>query len=297
MNTDAAPDTTPADTLADVATTHTVTEAERAAIAAGTDANDAASADAVVAAASASAATPEALAPVAAVPEPAPAPAATAAAPAGPSLLEVPQPPRDFDADLAALQAKYDAGEIDDDERNSQFRKLTVEQARFEGQRASVETHNAAQLAQFQQVAAQTFDQAAAQWASENKDFMGNPLRVQALQQAINTVDTETGGKLPAAELLQKASKIAFDAFGWDPAAHGAKPITSANAASLAARQPNMAGVPSTLGDAPAAGNDGLASKYQHLDSASVLDMEAAFARMTPAEQDAFLLEVDGPIQ
>lgn len=297
------------DVLADVATSHTVTEAERAALApepsaaapAQTAAPAAAEPDAAALAAAAAVsapAQPSADTPAAAADQPnAPAPTA---APAGPVLLAVPQAPKDFDAEFAQLDARLESGEIDATQRDKEFRALAIENARYEGAKASVEAHNAAKAQEWQQQATTNFDEAAAGWCASNKEFMANPLRAHAFQQAINIVDAQTGGTLPAQELLSRAATMAFEAHGWNPAAHGAAPripTPGAAASALASRQPPIAAVPQTLGDAPNSGADTAPARFAALENLGIQEMEAAIARMSVAEQDAWLREVDAPIR
>lgn len=301
MNTSTDDSAAPAaDTLDDVAGTHLVTDAEREAMApevaegAETVAPDNTAVDAEAAAL--------AIAQAAAAPaEVAPQPSAVApVASSGPTLLSVPEPPKDFSALFAALDARNESGELDDSEYNREFRAITQEEAAFIGQKSSIETYNAAELQKWQSVQAQSFDSASSAWVNSNKEFMANPLRANAFQQAINVVDQETKGALSPSELLEKASKIAFEAFNWSQTPAGSPAATADSAAqraaALAKRQPNTTGVPATLGDAPSSGTDTGTSKFAALESLGVLDMEAQIARMSPADQDAFLREVDGPV-
>lgn len=292
------------DPLADVATSHAVTEAERQALAAepaqpasppAAQPAPAAPISEGTAPAAAGPAAPEP--PVAAPP---PAAAVVAATAAGPTLLTVPASPKDFDAEFARLDARMESGEIDAAQRDKAFRELAIEHATYEGRRASIETHNAATVQAWQQEATASFDQAAAAWTADNKEFMANPLRAAAFQQAINIVDAQTGGVLPANELLAQAAKMAFEANGWDPAAHSAapqRPTPSASAAALAARQPPTATVPQTLGDAPNSGADNGTSRFANLENLGIQELESAVARMSLAEQDAWLREVDSAIR
>lgn len=325
----ADPNPAPADALADVAGTHTVTDAERAAMAEDAQNDDRLLNDAE----HASASDPKPTTTAAAAPTETETETATAAAasesaqpaqppeapgapppaasppvpevvappqPTGPVLLDVPVAPKDFDAEIKALEEKYSADEMDDAEYNRQYRTLTVEQARFEVSRSAIEAANAAAQKNWDTQQAGAFDQVASAWSDANKDFMSNPLRQKAMQDAINAVDTETGGKLPPKELLERAAKIAFDAYNWDPkrnqapASPPAQPDPNAAARALAERD-NAPTPPKTLSDAPVAGADAI-DRRSDLDNLTVPEMEAAVASMSATEREAWLREVDSTI-
>jgi len=278
-----------------VADTHTITPAEQAALNAQTKDGDGFAGES----AGEFAVTPD--------PEPAPEPVATTSAAAQepaaqvapaqvwPTPMEVPAAPKDFDAGFAALDQQYEDGDLDDAAYNKAYRALSVEQARYEGQAAAIKAHNDSIQVQQQAASAATFDQAAAAWTKANAEFMGNPIRARAMQDAINMLDTQTGRSLDPTELLQQAGQIAMDAYGWTTKAPSA-PTPAPVAQRVAGRMPNMAAVPRTLGDAPTAGVDTPASSFAHLDGADTLALEAAVARMSPADQEKWLQEFDSPL-
>ncbi len=303
------------DPVSDVSLSHSVTDSERAALA-DTGAVDAAAdvhIDAPPTPAAAAAPAPEAAAVAdagaaaadAAAAQPA---AAAAAAPAGPALAEIPPPPKDFAAELTAIETKlseqraaWDSGTLDDDEfkqaerdLRAAERALTLEQAKYEGQKTSIETHNALLAKQHEAAAAEAFTAASEAWMKQHADFVANPLRYEAMQQMVNRIDTETGGKLSPAELLDRAGKVVFEAYNYTPKAQPAAARPAA--AAIAARQPDMTTVPRTLGQAPTGGVDAQSSAFSHLEGASVQDMEQAVAKMTDAQREAWLREVDAPL-
>ncbi|MGC1549386.1 MAG: hypothetical protein WA777_12725, partial [Rhodanobacter sp.] len=278
------------------------------------DPNDAAAVAAQAAAAAAAktpAAAPAAVDPSAAVPAPAPAasPAATdptavvaspapapvaAPAPVGVPAQAKPEAPKDFDAEYAALQTRYDAGDLDGDQLQQAQRALSREEGAFT---ARVTLWEERQNFAVQQAAAD-FNATALSWEGQNKDFMSNSLRRNAMQQAVLTIDKETGGTLSPTDLFARAQKDAFDAFGYTPpTAQASDPNASgaaAVAAAVAARQP--AAVPATLATAPAAApiEAGRNSTFADLDSKDIGALEDALARMTPAQRDAYLSDAPG---
>ena len=274
-----------------VADTHTITPAEQAALDAKSQDSDGLAGES----AGEFAVTPDP------PPEPAVTGAETAPAPAPapaqvwPTPMEVPAAPKDFDKAFATLDEQYESGDLDDAAYNKAYRALSVEQARYEGQAAAIKAHNDSIQVQQQAASAATFDQAAAAWTKANAEFMGNPIRARAMQDAINMLDTQTGRSLDPTELLQQAGQIAMDAYGWATKAPCA-PTPAPVAQRVAGRMPNMAAVPRTLGDAPTAGVDTPASSFAHLDGADTLALEAAVARMSPADQEKWLQEFDSPL-
>jgi hypothetical protein len=296
----------------EIAASANLTEAERAALAPETDAAaEKAAADAAVAKATEDAAAAEAATKAAVDAAAALSAAEVATVTAGPSLLEVPQPPKDFEAEFEKLSAerdafldaqeKYQANEIDEkptfDHKgyDKAVRNLTLEQSRYEGTKATIEAENAARVQQFEQAAAQSFTDAQKSWRTENAAFMANPLRAKAMQDAINLVDAETKGKMSNADLIAKASKIAFEAHNWNPEATKGQPTAAqiAQAEALKSRQPPEA--PRTVSAVPAAGTEG-SGQFGHLESAGVLEQEAAYAKMSEGERNKWLAEVDGPV-
>lgn len=219
--------------------------------------------------------------------------AAAAAAVAPPARLDPrPDAPKDFEAEFAALQKKYDDGEIDSADFQTAQRTLSREEGAFTARVTIWEDRQ--QTAQA--VAAQDFNAAAAAWEKEHSAFMQNPIRRDAMQRALADVDASTGGKLAPAELIKRAGDVAFEAFGYVPPTPVAgTDATAAIAASLAARAPGR--VPQTLASAPAAapiekgsGN----ALYAELDAKGIDDLENAMARMTEAQKDAYLRDAPG---
>jgi hypothetical protein len=257
---------------------------EPAAAAAKTDAGAAAEPTPEEAAAITAAAVPADAAPVAA--EPAAAEPVAAVVPARPA----PTPARDFDADLAENQRKFDDGEIDGAEFQKEFRTISKEEASFtarmeiwaENQRTAAEQAEA------------DFNSVAAGWESKNAEFMSNPLRAQQMQAAIGAVNAKTPGLSPA-QLFDQAAKVAFEAFNWKVPEPVAVDTEKARADALAGRQP--AGVPPTLAGSPAAAPIEAAantSAFASLDAKDISTLEDAVARMTPDQRDAYLRESPG---
>lgn len=236
------------------------------------------------------AATPEPVAttpapaaePVAATPaaEPEPVPAATLAA------VPVPAAPQDFAAAATNLRNQYDEGNLTLDEYMAQREALSDSKAEWIAQKAIADQHNAQVAAQAQQASEtfnQNFDQAAAAFASKHAGFMGNPIRVKALNDAIQHVYNEEGGRIAPAALFERASAIAFDAFNYKP-----DPAPGAVRDALDARKADTT-IPPTLANAPAAGMERGTGKYSDLDNLSTVDLERTIAGMSAAEVERML--------
>lgn len=243
-------------------------------------------------------ATPAAPAdPVAAATPAAPAPAAPAAGPETPAEPEVPpappvhpapEAPRDFEAAYAENQRKFDEGEVDGDAYQKELRAISKEEAKHLARVAIWEERQQSAA----EASAVVFNTAAVAWEKANAAFMANPLRAQAMQQAIEAVAAKSPGIAPAT-MFEEAAKIAFEAFGYAPPA--AVDGTAAIAAAVAARTPGP--VPPTLANSPAAaaieappGN----SAYASLDGKDIGALEDAIARMTPEQQEAYLRDAPG---
>lgn len=258
------------------------------------------------AAATAAAASAEAVAkpdaatdPVADTPPAAPAAEAAAATPApapAPAVVEAaippqPQPPRDFDADIAENQRRFDEGEIEGEEYQKALRALTKEEAQFT---ARLEIWNERQQSA-EQLAEREFAAVSLQWEKDNAEFMSNPLRAQQMQQAINVVAQKTPGLSPA-DLFDQAAKIAFEAYGFQPKA-AVTPADQAKALADAVAKRTPAGVPPTLASSPAASAIEAppgTSAFASLDAKDISSLEDAVARMTPEQRDAYLRDAPG---
>lgn len=223
----------------------------------------------------------------------APAPSAVPpASPPAPPPPEAPAPARDFDVATKEIKAKYDAGDLDDDEYLAEQRKIGREEAGFIARQAIFEDRQQAAVERAQH----DFVEAARTWESANKDFMGNVLRAQAMQSAIAAIDQRTPG-LPPAELLKQAASEAFDAFGYKPPAAAGDPAEAkkAIAAAAAARRPGA--VPPTLGGAPTAGAVDAEpgnTAFAALDALGIDDLENRLAHMSAADQERYLRDSPG---
>lgn len=231
----------------------------------------------------------------------APAAATTAEAPqaqpaaAAPPVPQRPAPPKNFDEEFAAIQKRYDDGELDSAEFQSASRSLSKEEAAYQTRVTLWEENQAAA----QQSAQASFATAAVAWEQANKDFMSNPLRAEAMNRAIAVIDQQTGGTLSPQALLEQAAKVAFEAFGYQvtQAAPPAGQPSAEEAIARATEARKTPPVPTTLGTAPAAAaieRGGGNAAFAELDGKDINTLEDAVARMTPQQREAYLLDAPG---
>lgn len=128
---------------------------------------------------------------------------------------------REFDSESAALEKRYDDGEIDITEFMREQRKLAVEQAKHE---ALVTVHQA-QVASAMQAAQASWDTQINVWKGQHADFLANPLRAGAVSQLIDTLGADPN--ISDADLIRMVEEAAFEAFNWKPAGNTAEPATT----------------------------------------------------------------------
>lgn len=219
---------------------------------------------------------------------------------AAPVEIPIPDPPKDFAAELAKLEEQYENGDLETDAYNKAMRDLNREEARYEGRVEAIKAANELRQSEFQAAQQQTWNQAAAEFEAANAEFLANPLRKKAMQEAIATVDQQTEGKLPPAELLARAGKIAYEAYGLPmPGTESAGAGKDAQAAAAKKRAEALAGrkpdgkPPKTLGQAPTAAAERGSDRFGDVDSLSHPEMEEVVAGMSADQLDKFLREAD----
>lgn len=207
-----------------------------------------------------------------------------------PPAAEPPPAPRDFNAELAALEAKYDDGELDMKEFLRERDVL---------REAQIEARMEAKL-QAQQSAAQA-QQLEQSWASAYGAFFSGPdaevnarLATDALKPGFDAIAVQliAQGK-SFDEALTEARKQVFTQIGIPlPSAASAE---DAIAKATSARQPAARPGPG-LGDMPAAASLATGAA-QELDNLGIEELENRIARMSPAELDAYLASSEGGLR
>lgn len=130
-------------------------------------------------------------------------------------------PARDIDAEIDAVIEKYEAGDLDEAEKRAALKPLERDLRKQLTDQAVA----AAVKASEQRDSERSQQTQAAQWEDATAKFMADPLnaaykepiRIAALNEAMKVVDTEAGGKMAYAELLQVARDRVEVAFGGAP--------------------------------------------------------------------------------
>lgn len=207
---------------------------------------------------------------------------------------EAPAPPKDFDAELAALNEKVRSGLLDPVDYADGREALQAERAAFN---ATLTAHEQAVAAfqQAQQAQVEASKKIETDWAAdyntfakENAEFMGNALYVRDMQTVMDDL-LRTNPAISNADLLNEAYKKVAEYHRYEKPAV-ADPLAQA----LRDRQQTPPGA--TLGDAPQARAETITGNetFDRLDRLSTLEHEDVYAAMTPAQQEAYLKSAPG---
>lgn len=121
-------------------------------------------------------------------------------------------PPRDFAAESTALEERYEAGEIDDEQYRKDLRALERDIGREEG-RAQREREI---IEQQQTAAAASWAKTIHAWETENADFLANGYRRRIVKDLLEEYGKDPN--LSDDELIAKMQAEAFEAANWNPA-------------------------------------------------------------------------------
>lgn len=223
--------------------------------------------------------------------------AAARAEPAAPAAPAEPAPvPRDFDAEFAALQQKFDDGDMDAGEHATALRKLTLDEA---------EARTAAQIAKAQADAAE-----AARLASEKTAADAKAAADAAFNAAQTAFFADPGNAALIDNNIKRAGFQAAvqEAFAEDPAAgpeawlvKAREKITGIAAVDTTAainkakfeRQQQVGQPAVTLREVPNAGNPG-SEPGAALDNLPIDQLEDALAAMPEADRNKYLAGAPG---
>jgi hypothetical protein len=232
--------------------------------------------------------------------------AATAKAvePAPPPKAE-PAKPRDFNTEAATAQtaydtkineldAKYEEGEITQSEYskaareatkayNDESRKITIEQSRFESDKAAREARASESAAELDR---QWLSEQQRFFAAEENKFYVSNKTVRAAFEAALLQTAQENGAMGFAEILAAAkTKVDTDLGRTKPAA--AAPVKSAEdiakeKAAIAARevQQNKDTPPVTVASLPSAGNESGVAEFDEWDKMPISDLEDLMGRL-----------------
>lgn len=197
--------------------------------------------------------------------------------------------PRDFDAELAALEQKYDDGDIDHAEYRKAERALIREQTQAETLAAVAKQNEAAaEAARKAHEAAQevAWNEANATFFADpgNAALIGDNVKRAAFQAAVQDAFTDAKGTLSFDQVLVKARERITGVAAVDPK----KAIAEANFARRDTSAPAQ-----TLRDVPNASSNN-DSPGATLDSMSVADLEDALMQMDAAATAKYLASAPG---
>lgn len=204
-----------------------------------------------------------------------------------PAAAQEPAPaPRDFEAELAALEAKYDDGEIEMKEflRSRDAVREAQMEAKLDARRAA---EHAQQLEQ--------------SWAQAYMGFFQGPeaevnarLASGVLKTGFDAIAVELVAQGKSFnEALTEARRQVFEQVGIP--LPGSKSADDAIAKATQQRQPANRPGPG-LGDMPAAASLATGAA-QELDNLKIEDLEMRIARMNPTELDAYLASAEGGLR
>jgi len=212
-----------------------------------------------------------------------------------PAPILVAQAPADAEAKLAEIATKraelrkqYDDGDITFDQYDSQKDALAKDEREIE--RAIDKAHIAADMAEQQR--RNEWDAQCAAFLSQHDEYEGGKgERFEHLNETLKAIAVMPRNQgLTGPQLLEKAHKLVLADIGDAPAA--AAPATAAKPAAKAAPAPapklppNLAHIPAAQGTET---GEGRFANLDRLQATNYEAYEAALAKMTPAEQDAYL--------
>lgn len=206
----------------------------------------------------------------------------------------------DYDADRVALDAKYDANEIDQAEYRKQLREIdkadraqdrrlaeeaAVERVRKEtkAERERAETQTAEQIAADAHAAAAAFIE-----KPENAAYKGDPIRMAAINVQREIIYNEKGGNIGWAELLEEAKARVEAYFG----ERTAKPATETEAQRVARdRREKQAAITASTSTLPSRPEGGTGARSSTKDDDDDISTEE-YRKLPKAERDRRLGKV-----
>lgn len=196
--------------------------------------------------------------------------------------LEATKAPKDFDVEFTALQAKYDAGEIEDGEFQREQTKLLREEAKHAATVAALET----QAESLKQATERSWADEVKVWSDANPGFFAIEDAGNIFQRAINAAAALHGADISNADLLHHASRMAFELTGYEPPA-GAAAAASSGADAAATRRAQNAARAAEGSTAPppiAGGVGGRGGPERNIDVAQM--KPGTFSKLSKDEQE-----------
>jgi hypothetical protein len=145
--------------------------------------------------------------------------------------------PKDYEAEYLAIEAKYDAGDMDEAQRAAAIRQVAREEQQFIARRAALQTQHEV----LESAVQKSWDEEVAAFAARNKGFLDVDTNVEVFQRALNATAAFYGNTISQAELLNKAAKQAFEFTGYQPPGGAPEPAAGAADKAAARRAQNAA--------------------------------------------------------
>lgn len=185
-----------------------------------------------------------------------------------------------YEEKIKALDERLDNGELDFDEYKKEF--MTLERSR---------TQELVRQEMARTKAEETWQNEQAEFFGENAYLKDNQIVYDAFARKVNALlEDKTWANKPGTDVLAEAKKVVDKAFGIKPAKEKPAPKEKTDgqkAVDKAKQSRAKKGGPKTLKDVPAS-DDNSDGAFEHLDNLDGPALEAAVAKMTPEEQEAW---------
>jgi len=197
--------------------------------------------------------------------------------------------PRDFEGEFNKILADYDAGQIDDREKDVALRKLNQEEARFISQQESLKSQHETKT----EDANLTWKADMTAFADRNPGFLSNDENVETFQRALAAVVAYRGGNISNDQLISEAAEMAFRDTGYTPptSANGAGKQNAAAQKRIEDRRRENAQATAAAADTPPRNAGGTGTRAAAAPAADLSTMKAGnFSKQfTRAQQEEML--------
>lgn len=191
------------------------------------------------------------------------------------------EPVADYNEQIESLDKRFEDGEIDLKAYNTERENLLRRQLKAE-----------IAAEQNEQNERQMWEYEISNFLDEHKEYGGSKLLHAALDAAVKELGAdEANADKSFRWFLREAHKNVQKAFGRTDAPDDGKPSGDKPDADTKGkgRKPDLSLVPPTLGNIPAAGDNGDDGEFSDLDKLSGIDLERALARLSDEQRNRYL--------
>lgn len=187
-----------------------------------------------------------------------------------------------------AIAAKFDDGDLTASEMNASLDGLNREERKLE---KIIDRAEMAHEMENQRITNERTTEINTFLTSVNIPFDAKNLRYQALNQAVIQVASDPANvNLGVTDIMQKAHELCVEEGVLPPKKAGAEKLDPKTPVVPAPKPPKELNAPPTLGGLPASSVQTTEeNRFAHLNRMGPDAREAAFAKMSPADQDAYL--------